>query len=628
MHRLVIQQLAKATDAAGKVDVDRLVDLASGAYDEFDRDRRRSDRSMALMIDEIDLVNRNLERLVEERTRALRATESDLRTQNLRFEVALANMTQGLILHDSTGRVIVCNQRYLEMYGLSPEVAKPGCSFHDLIVHRGETGSFKGDVDAHCSAILRKVALGEITHTLLETADGRSIQIANRPLAEGGWVSTHEDVTERRRSDQQIAHLAHFDPLTDLPNRARFRDELERALEGVQRGERLAVLYIDIDEFKSVNDTLGHPVGDELLKVVAARLRGCIQKSDIVARLGGDEFAIIQTGVSDRAEVTELVKRIYEAIRAPEECAGHLLTTDASIGIALAPEDGADLNELLKNADLAMYGAKADGRRTYRFFEASMDARVKALRALEVDLRKAIVDGGFEIHYQPLINLRNNAVTGCEALLRWRHAKLGMIAPAQFIPVAEDTGLIDKLGEWVLNTACAEAVKWPDHIKVAVNVSPVQFRNQTLALKVAAALAASGLAASRLELEITEAVLIRDDEAALAMLHELRRLGSAYCARRFWHRLFVVELSAALSIRQDQDRPLLHQEHCRLRRLLLDRAGGRRHWRGAEHDDDRRGCRDGRTTRAASPARLHRNAGLSVQRRRACRRDIATVSRG
>jgi diguanylate cyclase (GGDEF)-like protein len=510
VHRLVIQQLAKATDAAGKVDVDRLVDLASGAYDEFDRDRRRTDRSMALMIDEIDMINRNLERLVEERTRALRATESDLRTQNLRFEVALANMTQGLILHDSTGRVIVCNQRYLEMYGLSPEVAKPGCSFHDLIVHRGETGSFKGDVDAHCSAILRKVALGEIT---------------NKPRADGGWVSTHEDITERRRSDQQIAHLAHFDLLTDLPNRARFRDELERALERVQRGERLAVLYIDIDEFKSVNDTLGHPVGDELLKVVAARLRGCIRKGDIVARLGGDEFAIIQTVVSDRAEVTELVKRIYEAIRAPEECAGHLLTTDASIGIALAPEDGADLNELLKNADLAMYGAKADGRRTYRFFEASMDARVKALRALEVDLRKAIVDGGFEIYYQPLINLRNNAVTGCEALLRWRHAELGMIAPAQFIPVAEDTGLIDQLGEWVLNAACAEAVKWPDHIKVAVNVSPVQFRNQTLALKVAAALAASGLAASRLELEITEAVLIRDDEAALAMLHELRRLG-------------------------------------------------------------------------------------------------------
>jgi diguanylate cyclase (GGDEF)-like protein len=525
VHRLLIQQIARAADAAGKADVDRLIDLVSRAYEEFDRDRRRTDRSMSLMIDEIDMINRNLERLVEARTQELRARESDLRTQNLRFEVALTNMTQGLILHDPSGRVIVCNQRYIDMYGLSPDVVTPGCSFHDLIAHREETGSFKGDVDAHCLAILRKVARGEFTQTLLKTTDGRSIQIANRPLADGGWVSTHEDVTERRRSDEQIAHLAHYDLLTDLPNRARFHGELERALERVQRGERIAVLYIDIDEFKSVNDTLGHAVGDELLKVVANRLRGCIGATDVVARLGGDEFAIIKTAVAGRAEVIDLVTRIYEAIRLPHECAGHLLATDASVGVALAPDDGADLNELLKNADLAMYGAKADGRRTYRFFEPSMDARVKARRALEVDLRKAIVERDFEIHYQPLVSLRDNAVTGCEALLRWRHSEFGPIPPAQFIPVAEDTGLINELGEWVLNAACAEATKWPDHIKIAVNVSPVQFRSQTLALKVAAALAASGLSANRLELEITEAVLIRDDEAALAMLHELRRLG-------------------------------------------------------------------------------------------------------
>ena len=310
-----------------------------------------------------------------------------------------------------------------------------------------------------------------------------------------------------------------------MPNRALFREQLEQALKRVQRGEQLAVLYIDIDEFKSVNDTLGHSVGDELLKAVADRLRGCLRKTDFVARLGGDEFAIIQTALERPADATELVSRIYEAIRAPYECVGHLITTDASIGIALAPEDGTDLDQLLKNADLAMYGAKADGRRTYRFFEPGMDARVKALRTLELDLRQAITDGGFEIHYQPLVNLRDNKVTGCEALLRWRHPKLGMISPAEFIPVAEDTGLINQLGEWVLTTACAEAATWPDHIRVAVNVSPVQFRSQTLALKVAAALAASGLPANRLELEITEAVLIRDDEAALAMLHQLRELG-------------------------------------------------------------------------------------------------------
>jgi diguanylate cyclase (GGDEF)-like protein len=293
----------------------------------------------------------------------------------------------------------------------------------------------------------------------------------------------------------------------------------------VEPGERLAVLYIDIDEFKSVNDTLGHSVGDELLKGVADRLRGCLRQTDLVARLGGDEFAIIQTALRQPSDPTELVTRVYEAIRAPFECAGHLLTTDASIGIALAPEDGANLDQLLKSADLAMYEAKADGRRTYRFFRPGMDARVRSLRALEFDLRQAIADGGFEIHYQPLVNLQDNRVTGCEALLRWRHPRLGMISPAEFIPVAEDTGLINQLGEWVLNKACAQAATWPGHIKVAINVSPIQFRSQTLALKVAAALAASSLPANRLELEITEAILIRDDEAALTMLHQLRELG-------------------------------------------------------------------------------------------------------
>jgi predicted signal transduction protein with EAL and GGDEF domain len=219
------------------------------------------------------------------------------------------------------------------------------------------------------------------------------------------------------------------------------------------------------------------------------------------------------------------VENIYTAIRQPFDCAGHLITTDASIGIAIAPEDGADLDQLLKNADLAMYGAKADGRRTYRFFEPGMDERVKARRLIELELRQAIMDGGFEVYYQPLVHLGTNKISGCEALLRWRHPKRGMISPAEFIPIAEETGLINQLGDWVLNTACTEAVNWPGHVRVSVNVSPVQFKSQTLALNVASALAVSGLAPERLELEITEAVLIRDDEAALALLHQLRELG-------------------------------------------------------------------------------------------------------
>ena len=504
-----------------------------------------------------------------------------------------------------------------------------------------------------CSTVLANVAQGKVTRSILETADGRAIQIVNRPLAQGGWVATMEDiterrnleqerdrnyaflrqiidhipsqitvkdvrdrryvlvnrvaeihvglsndaivgktacdvfprelaeiiardddeslrsadglsldehlweskvsgsrlitskrigvrdqagetryiinvvedVTERRRADEKIARLAHYDALTDLPNRVLFREQVERELRRTGRGEQFALLYIDIDEFKGINDSLGHHVGDELLKVVAARLRGCIRETDLVARLGGDEFAVIQTNAGSVADVVEFVTRIHDAIRQPYQCLGHQLSTDASIGIALAPRDGTDLEQLIKNADLAMYGAKADGRRTHRFFEPAMDACAKARLALQQDLRQALVDGGFEIHYQPLVALRNDEVTGCEALLRWRHPERGMVSPAEFIPVAEDTGLIVELGEWVLRTACAEAAGWPDHVRLAVNVSPVQLKCQTLALKVVGALADSGLPASRLELEITEAVLIRDDEAALAILHQLRAIG-------------------------------------------------------------------------------------------------------
>jgi diguanylate cyclase (GGDEF)-like protein len=283
-------------------------------------------------------------------------------------------------------------------------------------------------------------------------------------------------------------------------------------------------LYIDIDEFKSVNDALGHSIGDELLKAVAGRLHGCLGEADVAARLGGDEFAVIQTAIQRPSDTMHLVELVYQAIRQPYECAGHLITTDASIGIALASE-GADLDQLLKNADMAMYEAKADGRRTYRFFQSGMDARVKTRRTLELELRQAIIDGGFEVYYQPLVNLKDNKISGCEALLRWRHPSRGMISPAEFIPIAEETGLINQLGDWVLNTACVEAAGWPDHIRIAVNVSPIQFKSQTLALNVATALAASGLAPCRLELEITEAILIRDDESALALLHQLRELG-------------------------------------------------------------------------------------------------------
>jgi diguanylate cyclase (GGDEF)-like protein/PAS domain S-box-containing protein len=338
-------------------------------------------------------------------------------------------------------------------------------------------------------------------------------------------VNVVDDVTERRIANEKIAHLAHYDALTDLPNRVLFREQIERELQKAIRGDQFALLYIDIDEFKGINDSLGHHVGDELLKAVAARIRSCIKPTDLIARLGGDEFAVIQTAVGDRAEVVEFVTRIHDAIRQPYQCLGHHLATDASIGIALAPQDGTELDQLIKNADLAMYGAKAEGRRTHRFFEPDMDARAKARLTMEQDLRQAMVDGDFEIHYQPLVDLESNEVSGCEALLRWRHPERGMVSPAEFIPLAEDTGLINELGDWVMQTACAEAAAWPSHVRLAVNVSPVQLKSPTLALRITGALATSGLSPDRLEIEITEAVLIHDDETALVILHQLRAIG-------------------------------------------------------------------------------------------------------
>ncbi|OCK56857.1 EAL domain-containing protein [Bradyrhizobium sp. LMTR 3] len=452
-----------------------------------------------------------------------RASKQRLTLEKQRLDTAVNNMTQGLLLFDAKRQLIICNRRYLEMYGLSADVVKPGCSFREVISHRKETGSFVGDIDHYVEMVLRDIARRNVM--VISTPDGRSIQVVNEPVADGGWLATHEDITERRRAEERITHLAHYDALTDLPNRTLFHERLKRELSYVAPNRPLAVLYIDIDEFKSVNDSLGHMIGDELLKSVAASLAACTRRSDFVARLGGDEFAIVQTGIDDIDDVMKLVSRIFGAIRSPYQCLGHQVTTDASIGIALAPQDGSDIDQILKNADLAMYAAKAAGRRTYRFFEPDMEAEVRARRSLEMDLRQALVDGGFEVYYQPCLSLQTNAITGCEALVRWRHPQRGMISPAEFVPLAEDTGLINQLGEWVLTTACKEAATWPGDIRLAVNVSPIQFRSGTLPLKVMAALAASGLAASRLELEITEAVLIRDDEAALAVLHDLRAIG-------------------------------------------------------------------------------------------------------
>ena len=459
--------------------------------------------------------------IVRQLRRQHAAAQRKLSEKTRHLDAAINNITQGLLLFDASGRLVICNRQYIDMFGLSPDVVKPGCHLRDLIMHRQQLGSFVGDVDAYCAKFLDRSI--DLRDSVTSTPDGRSIRLVFKRSPDGGWATTMEDVTEGRRFQERIEHLAHYDPLTNLPNRTLFQRHAEKLLQA--EGAEFAILYIDIDEFKRIDDSLGHLIGDEFLKGVAERLRHSVGPGDFIARLGGDEFAIMQQGIESAADVHALVARIYQVLRAPFDCHGHQFTSDASIGIAIAPRHGTDLFDLLKSADLAMYAAKAAGRRTYRFFDPSMEQEANLRRELEADLRTALAQGGFELHYQPLVDLRSDEVTGCEALLRWRHPVRGMVSPADFVPVAEETGLIEEIGQWVLRTACAEAATWPAHVRIAVNVSPIQFKSETLPLKVAAALAETGLDPRRLELEITEAVLIADHDAALVALNQLRALG-------------------------------------------------------------------------------------------------------
>jgi diguanylate cyclase (GGDEF)-like protein len=346
----------------------------------------------------------------------------------------------------------------------------------------------------------------------------------HQPLAGGGSLSTHEDITARRRAEAQIAHMAHYDALTNLPNRVLFREHLVKVLQGVDR-EKLAVLCIDLDRFKTVNDTLGHPIGDALLQAVGDRLQASARPTDLVARLGGDEFAIVQAGTEQPFGATALATRVIAEIAKPFALDGHQVIIGASVGISIAPTDASDPDRLLKNADMALYRAKSGGRDSWRFFEADMDARMQARRTMEIDLRRALEGGEFEVYYQPLITLETEKISGFEALLRWHHPERGIVLPMEFIPIAEEIGLIGQIGAWVLKQACVEAAKWPDDIHVAVNLSPAQFRRRAVVLDVVAALGASGLPAPRLEVEITEAVLLHDTESNIGILDELRNLG-------------------------------------------------------------------------------------------------------
>ena len=461
---------------------------------------------------------------VGQMVRAIATYRDNLQTQNLRFDAALNNMPHGLAMFDSEQRLVVANMRYAEIYGLSPEDVEPGTPLRRILEVRFRKGVYAATMSAE---ELRERLTPSATPwiRIQELSDGRSIVVSRQPMPNGGWVTTHEDITERRRAESQVAHMAMHDALTDLPNRVMLRESLEHAVTRVKRGELVALHYIDLDHFKAVNDTLGHLVGDDLLKQVADRLRGCVRETDTVARLGGDEFAVIQTALQEANDAALLAQRLQDAVKAPYSIDSNHVVIDASIGIAISPADGTSVEELLKNADLAAYAAKADGRGTFRFFEAEMDRRIKQRRIMELDLRHALSNGEFKLFYQPIINVQSGEVTSFEALIRWQHPVRGLIAPGDFIPLAEELGLIVPIGEWVINRACADAAGWADHIKVAVNLSPLQLINRGLVEVVMRALARSGLPANRLEFEITETVLMQNTAVTLATLHQLRALG-------------------------------------------------------------------------------------------------------
>jgi diguanylate cyclase (GGDEF)-like protein len=456
----------------------------------------------------------------------LKDQEERLRATNVRLDAALGNMSQGLCLFDSENRLKVVNRRFCEIYALPSDLTLTGLTFREILdlriaagVHEGKSAS---DLMAEQIAFVSQRKSGAYHQ---ELSDGRVVAIVHQPMDDGGWVATYEDITERRHSEARIAFMARHDALTGLPNRLLFGEKIEEAFASAGREGGFAVLSVDLDRFKQVNDTLGHHVGDELLRLAAKRLQHCAGETDTVARLGGDEFAIVQRRGDGPEAAAILAHGAIEALSLPYDVVGHRITIGASIGVSLSSGVGSSGDKLLKSADIALYRAKADGRGTWRFFEADMDARLQARRALELDLRDALDRNEFELHYQPIYDLTQDRIGGFEALLRWRHPTRGLVAPAEFIALAEEIGLIIPIGEWVLKRACAEARDWPAHLTLAVNVSAVQFKASSLIETVQSALAAAGLAPRRLELEITESVLLADNVATLAILHTLRGHG-------------------------------------------------------------------------------------------------------
>ena len=506
--RAIGEQIRAMTDAMGKLaDGDTLVEIpARNARDEI------GDMARALEVFRSNLIAK------------LRGADM-LRRVNQQFDAALNSMLQGMLVFGPDHLLQLVNSRFFIITGMPEGSIGPGMTVRALIDIAIAYGLYEGRNPADVADIFTGlVSRRRSMQFEQEMRAGLFVQIAGEPMANGGAVVTFEDVTEKRQKEAQIVFMARHDALTGLLNRTMFKEQLEALLGEGDRGQVVAVLCLDLDHFKDVNDTLGHPAGDELLRLVAARLRNCVRDHDMIARLGGDEFAIAATSPAGRPELAAaLAARLVESIGAPYDIQGHAVVIGTSIGISVS-EPGVSADDMLKRADVALYRAKEE-RGCYAFFESGMDTLLQARRGMEADLRLALQRSEFELNYQPLYNLQEDRVTAFEALIRWNSPTRGRVAPAEFIPLTEQTGLILPIGEWVLRTACAAAVPWPEHVRVAVNLSPVQTRNKNLVALVRETLAQTGLPARRLELEITETVLLQDTEAVMTMLQDLHEMG-------------------------------------------------------------------------------------------------------
>ena len=457
--------------------------------------------------------------------------KSPLEQLNARFDVALNNMGRGLSMFDSEAKLIVCNKLYREIYGLPEELTRPGTHLAEIVRYhvKKETGHDDAkELENQRKWIahhVEELARGKSFSHTQQLKSGRIVLVSNQPLTGGGWVDIQEDITEKRIAEQKIDWLARHDALTEIANRHHFREQLENRFSALQSGAGFALHWIDLDHFKEVNDTFGHPAGDALLRSVAKRLSKILRGPDLVARLGGDEFAVLQAGVVREAQATNLAKRLVRTLSEPHQVLGHKVVSGGSVGIALAPQHGSTPEELMKHADLALYSAKTSGRGAFIAYRPEHSQTTGNRRHLEKDLRLALSEGQLELHYQPIVDLKKTAATSFEALMRWHHPELGTIAPGEFIPLAEETGLIVEMGAWALKQACKDATNWPEDVKVTVNLSSVQFEDGNLLKVVTDALKETGLNPHRLELEITESVLLRDEATVHEVLHKLRDIG-------------------------------------------------------------------------------------------------------